>query len=81
MILGHIAELSRGTFPYMTSRAVYGIVKESLGIGYTVYFEHLKKLDEMRLITLTQGRVRGNTRELALRYDAGRVVETCGFGK
>jgi cell division control protein 6 len=81
MTLGHIAELSRGTSPYMTSGAVYGIVKESLGIGYTVYFEHLKKLDEMRLITLTQGRVRGNTREIALRYDSDRVVEACGFGK
>lgn len=81
MTLGHIAKLSRGTSPYMTSGAVYGFVKESLGIGYTVYFEHLKKLDEMRLITLTQGRVRGNTREIALRYDADRVVEACSSGK
>jgi cell division control protein 6 len=79
--LGHIAELSRGASPYMTSGAVYGMVKESLGIGYTVYFEHLKKLDEMRLITLTQGRVRGNTREISLRYDADRVVEVCSGGK
>ena len=73
----YIAELSRGASPYMTSGAVYGMVKESIGVGYTVYFEHLKKFDEMRLITLTQGKVRGNTREIALRYDAGRVVAEC----
>jgi len=53
------------------------MVKESIGVGYTVYFEHLKKFDEMRLITLTQGKVRGNTREIALRYDADRVVAEC----
>lgn len=75
--LGHIAELSRGASPYMTSGTVYGMVKESIGVGYTVYFEHLKKFDEMRLITLTQGKVRGNTREIALRYDADRVVAEC----
>lgn len=79
--LGHIAELSSGDSPYITSGAVYGLVKESLGVGYTVYYEHLKKLDEMRLITLIQGKVRGNTREIALRYDADRVVDACEGGK
>lgn len=58
----------------MTSGAVYGMVKEVIGVGYTVFFERLKKFDEMRLITLTQAKVRGNTREIALRYDADRVV-------
>jgi len=53
------------------------MVKKSIGVGYTVYFEHLKKFDEMRLITLTQGKIRGNTREIALRYDADRVVAEC----
>jgi len=81
MTLGIIAEINRGTSPHMTSGAVYEIVKESLGIGFTVYFEHLKKLDEMRLNTLTQGRVRGNTREIALRYDSDRVVEAYDKGK
>jgi archaeal cell division control protein 6 len=79
--LGHIAELSRAPSPHMTSGSVYGMVKESIGVGYTDYFEHLKKFDDMRLITLTPGRVRGNTREIALRYDADQVVEACGSGK
>ncbi len=79
--LGHIAALSTEDSPFMTTGAVYGLVKESIGVGYTVYFEHLKKLDEMRLITLTQGKARGNTREIALRYDAARVVDACEGGK
>jgi hypothetical protein len=40
-----------------------------------------KKFDDMRLITLTQDMVRGNTREIALRYDAGWAVKTWGTGK
>jgi len=78
LLLGHIAELSRGHSPYMTSGAVYGLVKDAIGVGYTVFFERLKKFDEMRLITLTQAKVRGNTREIALRYDAEQIVKECG---
>lgn len=80
-ILRHIAATSTEESPFMTTGAVYGMVKESIGVGYTVYFEHLKKLDEMRLITLTQGKVRGNTREIALRYDPDRVVKVCSAEK
>ena len=77
LLLGQIAEVSRGNSPYMTSGAVYGLVKDAIGVGYTVFFERLKKFDEMRLISLTQAKVRGNTREIALRYDADRVMLEC----
>jgi len=70
--------MSRGNSPYMTSGAVYGLVKDAIGVGYTIFFERLKKFDEMRLIPLTQANVRGNTREIALRYDAEQIMKECG---
>lgn len=81
LLFGHIAELSKGHSPYMTSGALYGMVKDSISVGYTLFFERLKKFDEMSLITLTQAKVRGNTREIALRYDADGVVKACEAGK
>jgi len=79
LLLGQqIAEVSRGNSPYMTSGGVYELVKDAIGVGYTVFFERLKKFDEMRLITLTQAKVRGSTREIALRYDAEQIVKECG---
>jgi len=62
----------------MTSGAVYGLVKDAIGVGYTIFFERLKKFDEMRLIPLTQANVRGNTREISLRYDAEQIMKECG---
>lgn len=81
LILSRIAEISRGDTASMTSGAVYGMVHESTNLGYTTYYEHLKKFDEMRLISFTRGSGRGNTREIALRYDADRVIEACSSGK
>lgn len=62
----------------MNSRAVYASVREEVPMGYTLYFERLKKFDRMRLISLYTPKARGNTREIALRFDAGSVVEKCG---
>lgn len=62
----------------MNSRAVYASVREEVPMGYTLYFERLRKFDRMRLISLDTPKARGNTREIALRFDAGSVMEECG---
>jgi len=62
----------------MNSRAVFSSVREEVPMGYTLYFERLRKFDQMRLINLYSPRIRGNTREIILRFDAEKVVEECG---
>jgi cell division control protein 6 len=62
----------------MNSRAVFASVREEVPMGYTLYFERLRKFDQMRLINLNAPKIRGNTREIALRFDAESVVEECG---
>ncbi len=75
-LLCEIAELERTGGGEMSSGAVFKVVKERLQIGYTTFYNRLKKLDEMRLIAL-QARGEGNKRVIVLRYDAERVVQEC----
>ena len=77
-LLRTIAKYSIQEEHMMHSGAVFASVREETPIGYTTFFERLKKFDEMRLINLTSRRIGGNTKEISLRYDAEKVVEECG---
>lgn len=58
-----------------TAGNVYDSAKEKLGIGYTKYYEIIKKLDAMRLINLNYREGKGRTRIISIRYDPARVIE------
>jgi cell division control protein 6 len=57
---------------------VYKAVKASLQIGYTRYYEIIKKFDAMRLINLQYRDGKGRTRVISLRYDPRRIAEYLG---
>ncbi len=76
-LLRTIAKYSQEEEHMMHSGAVFTSVREETPMGYTTFFERLKKFDEMRLINLTSRRIGGNTKEISLRYDAEKVVEEC----
>lgn len=72
-LLGKIAErTSRGG--EMNAGEVYAEVKDVLGIGYTKFYEMLKKLDAMRLVNLHYRDGRGRTRVISLRYEPEQVL-------
>lgn len=80
-LYGHIAGMSLDTGAILTSGAVFESVKRYMPISYTAFYEKLRKLDEMRLIELIFLRGRGTTREIALRYDAEKVMKLTGYGE
>ncbi|MBP2144683.1 cell division control protein 6 [Methanofollis sp. W23] len=59
----------------MNAGGVYEEAKTHMKLGYTRYYEIIKKLDAMRLINLTYRRGRGRTRVISLRYEPGRILE------
>lgn len=58
----------------LTSGQVYTIVKKKLKLGYTIYYEALRKLDTLRLINLEFRDGRGRTRLINLRYDPDKIL-------
>ncbi len=62
----------------MNAGEVYKSVKESLPIGYTRFYEIIKKMDAMRLINLEYRDGKGRTRIITLRYDPAKVLEYLG---
>jgi cell division control protein 6 len=58
----------------MNAGDVYKSVKESLSIGYTRFYEIIKKLDAMRLVDLQYRDGKGRTRVITLRYDPAKVI-------
>lgn len=76
-MLQQIAVYSQEEERIMTSGAVYDSVRETVPMGYTVFFERLRKFDQLRLINLYSRRAGGHTREITLRYDVEKVVEEC----
>jgi cell division control protein 6 len=62
----------------MNAGEVYKAVKETLPIGYTRFYEIVKKLDAMRLINLQYRDGKGRTRVISLRYDPSRIIENLG---
>jgi len=73
-LLRKVAELSSGE-KEMNAGEVYRSLKEKESIGYTRFYEMVKKLDAMRLVNLSYRDGRGRTRLISLRYDPGRVLE------
>jgi cell division control protein 6 len=73
-LLRKVAELSSGEME-MNAGEVYKALKEKEGLGYTRFYEMVKKLDAMRLVNLSYRDGRGRTRLISLRYDPGRVLE------
>ena len=59
----------------MNAGDVYKSVRESLSIGYTRFYEIVKKMDAMRLINLQYRDGKGRTRIITLRYDPAKVLE------
>ncbi|MDD1669950.1 MAG: ORC1-type DNA replication protein [Methanomicrobiales archaeon] len=73
-LLKKVAELSSGE-KEMNAGEVYKVMKEKESLGYTRFYEMVKKLDAMRLVNLSYRDGRGRTRLISLRYDPGRVLE------
>ncbi|WP_298667584.1 ORC1-type DNA replication protein [uncultured Methanofollis sp.] len=59
----------------MNAGEVYTRAKEGTKMGYTRFYEIVKKLDAMRLINLDYRQGRGRTRVITLRYDPLRVLD------
>jgi archaeal cell division control protein 6 len=59
----------------MNAGEVYKSIRESLSIGYTRFYEIVKKMDGMRLINLQYRDGKGRTRIITLRYDPVKVLE------
>jgi cell division control protein 6 len=59
----------------MNAGEVYACAKEGMKIGYTRFYEIVKKLDAMRLINLDYREGRGRTRVITLRYEPQRVLD------
>ncbi|HMK15418.1 MAG TPA: cell division control protein 6, partial [Methanomicrobiales archaeon] len=66
-------EVSRYLHLAFTVKTLKDEEKEAL--GYTRFYEMVKKLDAMRLVNLSYRDGRGRTRLISLRYEPGRVLE------
>ncbi|MDD4136891.1 MAG: ORC1-type DNA replication protein [Methanoregula sp.] len=73
-ILKALAERSQKEHE-MNAGDIHKSLKESLSIGYTRFYEIVKKLDAMRLINLQYREGKGRTRIITLRYDPAKVLE------
>jgi len=59
----------------MNAGDVYKTITESVKIGYTRFYEVIKKLDALRLINLHYREGKGRTRLISLRYEPQNVLE------
>ena len=73
-LLKILAELSMKESE-MNAGEVFKSVKEATGLGYTRFYEMVKKFDSMRLINLQYRDGKGRTRVISLRYDPARIIE------
>jgi len=73
-ILRIIAEMNHNSADTTTGN-IHKSAKEEIGMGYTKYYEIVKKLDALRLINLNYREGKGRTRIISLRYDPIRVIE------
>ena len=74
-LLRQIAEISMQAEQEMSAGEVHRLVQEQMGIGYTKYYETIKKFDAMRILNLHYRQGKGRTRLISLRYDPERVLE------
>jgi cell division control protein 6 len=73
-LLRTLAELSMNESE-MNAGEVFKIAKETVGIGYTRFYEMIKKFDGMRLVNLQYRDGKGRTRVISLRYDPVKIIE------
>jgi len=73
-----IADMAAGTESYLSTGAVYDAATRSMEMGYTIFYDRLRKFDQMRLIELSHLAANGRTREIALRWEPEKVKEVCG---
>ncbi len=59
----------------MNAGEVFKTVSQSVAIGYTRFYEVVKKFDALRLVNLHYRQGRGRTRLISLRYDQNRILE------
>jgi len=59
----------------MNAGDVYKTISESVAIGYTRFYEVVKKLDALRLVNLHYREGKGRTRLISLRYDPQKELE------
>lgn len=72
-VLKILAEASGGE-SQLTTGDIYPEVKKQLKVGYTTYYEIIRKLDALRLINLQFRDGRGRTRLINLRYEPVKVL-------
>lgn len=77
VLMRALAELSK-TEKEMNAGEVFTSVKGTLKIGYTRFYEIIKKFDEMRIINLQYRDGKGRTRLISLRYDPEKILEHLG---
>ncbi|MDD1711197.1 MAG: ORC1-type DNA replication protein [Methanoregulaceae archaeon] len=76
-VLRALADHSTGDAE-MNAGEVYRAVKESVPIGYTRYYEIIRKFDAMRIINLQYRDGKGRTRVISLRYDPVKIINYLG---
>lgn len=64
----------------MNAGEIFKAVKAGMPIGYTRFYEIVKKLDAMRLVDLQYREGKGRTRVISLRYDPEKIIEYIGEG-
>jgi cell division control protein 6 len=64
----------------MNTGEVYKAVKDTMAIGYTRFYEIVKKFDAMRLVDLQYRDGKGRTRVISLRYDPKKIIDHIGEG-
>jgi cell division control protein 6 len=74
LILKYFAERSLQESE-MNAGDVYKSIKESVSLGYTRFYEIVKKMDALRLINLQYREGKGRTRIITLRYEPVKVLE------
>jgi cell division control protein 6 len=72
-LLRILAERSKGS-EEMNAGAVHKALRETESIGYTRFYEIVKKMDAMRLINLQYRDGKGRTRIITLRYEPDKVL-------
>jgi cell division control protein 6 len=76
-VLRKLAEISRDDNE-MNAGEVYTILHETITMGYTRFYEIVRKLEAMRVLDLHYRKGRGRTTVIALRYEPEKVLEYLG---
>jgi len=73
-VLGILARHAAGEGE-MNAGEVYRAIKEESALGYTRFYEIVRKLDSLRLVDLEYRDGKGRTRVISLRYNPAKICE------